>query len=338
LILNEAMIIPEAMHAALFPTLSARPNPQVWYTGSAVDQESMEHGVVFARLRERAIKGGDPALAYFGWSPNFDHPDAVTSQAAVDPSVWAQSNPALGIRISHEHIAREQRSMDARTFAVERLGVGDWPATDGSAGRKITDEQWEACLDPESEALDPLVFAFDVTPDRRYGCIAAAGWRKDGLKHVEIVDLRSGTGWLAERVLELAGRHGTAAVVYAKQSPAASIAVPASTEGRQYDGDLERDLKRLGVALKDPDGGDEARACSGLYDAVDQHTLRHLGTTELHQALKGAGTRPLGDSWAWARKTSRANIAPLVACTLALWGLETTPRRARVQVVSLADA
>jgi hypothetical protein len=56
-ILDEAMVIPEEMHGALLPTLSAMPNPQLWYTGSAVDQESMEHGVVFARLRERAIRG-----------------------------------------------------------------------------------------------------------------------------------------------------------------------------------------------------------------------------------------------------------------------------------------
>jgi hypothetical protein len=38
--------------------------------------------------------------------------------------------PASAIRITAEHIAREQRSMDPRTFAVERLGAGDWPATD----------------------------------------------------------------------------------------------------------------------------------------------------------------------------------------------------------------
>jgi hypothetical protein len=74
-VLDEAMAIPEAMHGALLPTLSARPNPQVWYTGSAVDQEEMENGVVFARVRERAVKGEDPSLAYFGWSPPFEHPE-----------------------------------------------------------------------------------------------------------------------------------------------------------------------------------------------------------------------------------------------------------------------
>jgi phage terminase large subunit-like protein len=99
-ILDEAMVIPEEMHGALMPTLSAMPNPQLWYTGSAVDQESMEHGVVFARLRERAIRGEATRLAYFGWSPPFEHPDEVSEASAADPDVWAQANPALGIRIT----------------------------------------------------------------------------------------------------------------------------------------------------------------------------------------------------------------------------------------------
>jgi hypothetical protein len=57
LILDEAMFIAEAFLGALMPVISARPNPQMWYTGSAVDQEKMEHGIVFARLRERALAG-----------------------------------------------------------------------------------------------------------------------------------------------------------------------------------------------------------------------------------------------------------------------------------------
>jgi hypothetical protein len=43
-----------------------------------------------------------------------------------------------------------------------------------------------------------------------------------------------------------------------------------------------------------------------------------LGTPELKAALKGASKRSLGDSWAWARKSSAVDISPLVAVTLAL--------------------
>jgi len=41
LILDEAMSLPVTAHGALLPTLSARPNPQVWYLGSSVDQLPM---------------------------------------------------------------------------------------------------------------------------------------------------------------------------------------------------------------------------------------------------------------------------------------------------------
>jgi hypothetical protein len=37
--------------------------------------------------------------------------------------------------------------------------------------------------------------------------------------------------------------------------------------------------------------------------------------------LKGATQRPLGDRWAWSRKNSSIDISPLVAVTLALWGV-----------------
>ena len=46
LILDEAMFLPEFGYGALLPTLSAWTNPQVWYTGSAVDQFVHDDGVV----------------------------------------------------------------------------------------------------------------------------------------------------------------------------------------------------------------------------------------------------------------------------------------------------
>ncbi len=75
LILDEAMILPEAAHGALLPTLAARPNSQVWYTGSAVDRFVHEHGVVLARVRQRGLAGDDPSLAYFEWSLSAAEPE-----------------------------------------------------------------------------------------------------------------------------------------------------------------------------------------------------------------------------------------------------------------------
>ncbi len=67
-IFDEPMFFPEISHNAILPVLSAQPNPQAWYTGSAVDQDEHPDGVVFARVRERALAGDSDRLAYFEWS------------------------------------------------------------------------------------------------------------------------------------------------------------------------------------------------------------------------------------------------------------------------------
>jgi phage terminase large subunit-like protein len=175
LILDEAMYIPEAMHGALLPTLSARPNPQVWYAGSAVDQWVHENGVVFARVRERGHAGGDQGLAWFEWSVANANPEWVDVDSAEQLEAWARANPGLGIRITPEHIEQERRSMDPRTFAVERLGVGDWPSTRPEDDAVIAMDKWKGCADKDSKPGSPLVFTFDVTPNRSRGAIAVGG-------------------------------------------------------------------------------------------------------------------------------------------------------------------
>lgn len=318
LCLDEAMVIPEAMHGALLPTLSARPNPQVWYTGSAVDQEVHEHGVVFARVRDRGIKGGDQSLMYVEWSVEADHPEDITPKQARDPELWAQANPGLGIRITAEHVAREQRSMAPRTFAVERLGVGDWPAVDGDVGDGIDPEVWALGEDIDSEAEDPLHFTVDVRPDRSSTSIGVGGRRADGYLHVEVVERRKGTGWVVERLVELVERHDAKGVLLDGASPAAAL-IPK--------------LEDAGIRVETLGAKEYGQACGRFFDAVDNRDVRHLGQPELDNAIRGAVKRPLGDAWAWSRKSSTVDISPLVACTLALWKVETTaPRRTRRMV------
>lgn len=306
---DEAMFIAEAFHGALMPTISAVANPQLWYTGSAADQESMDHAVVFARVRERAMAGDDDRLAYFGWSAPFDSPDDVPPEAARDPEMWAQANPALGIRIDPEHVALEQRSMSHRTFCVERLGVGDWPSTDGDVESPISPEAWAACVDERSQLEQVRCVTVDVKPDRSSASVAVAGRREDGLAHVEVVDRRNGTGWVPERLADLAARHDIQYIVLdSPPSPAAAL--------------LPK-LEALGLKVKLLTTRDQAGAFGMMVDAVSDRQVRHIGQPELSDAIRGAAKRPLGDAWAWSRKLSGVDISPLVAVTQALWALES---------------
>lgn len=302
LFLDESMFIPEASHGALLPTLSARPNPQVWYTGSAVDQLIHEHGVVFARVRERGIRGNDPSLAYFDWSLDEENPEAVPLDTFTDQAAWAQANPALGIRIAPEHVGHEQRSMDYRTFAVERLGVGDWPRTDHVALNPVDLVRWNELADADSVLGDDFCLSYDVSPDRR-SSISAAGLNTEGRWHVEVIEDKTGTKWVAPRLAELVEKHRPAAVVCDGFGPAGSLIAA---------------IEALGIEVTSVTATEHAQACGQFVDVIDDSNLRHLGSSDLSGAIRAAKTRPLGDAWAWSRKNSTANISPLVSATLAL--------------------
>lgn len=306
-IMDEAMKLPEATIGALMPILSAQPNPQIWYTGSAVDQLNEPDGRVLSKLRSRGLAGGDPSLAYMEWSIDCDTPDDLDAGTALSEEAWAQANPSLSIRITPEYVGNEQRSMDARTFAVERLAVGDWPRTDG-ASSVIDLNAWDDLVDPSSVVLDPVWFAIDVKPDRSRASIASVGMRADGAYHVELVDRQTGTDWIAKRAAELQSSHRPRGFLADAKGPIASL-LP--------------EILDAGVRIETIEAQEYAKACGFTLDVVRRGTLRHLGQNEVRAAIRGAATRTLGDAWAWSRRGSTVDISPLVAISLGLWGWST---------------
>ncbi len=301
IVMDEAMFVATYAHAALLPTLSARPNPQIWYTGSAVDQLVMDHGLVFARIRERALEAKDHALAYFEWSLPYDSPADVPDEVMRTEDARRATNPAYGIRIGEEYLDAEYEALDPRALAVERFGVGDWPDSSGVASNPISAEAWAKLRDPDGAIGDTFVVAFDVSPTRRTA-IAIAGPRADGNLQVEIPAHRDGTGWLVDALLTLQEK-APVEVVCDGYGPAASVVLEA---------------EEAGVHIRMLNAADHGQACGRLLDLIGEERVRHLGSLELLQAIRGARTRPLGDAWAWSRKSSSVDISPLVAATLAL--------------------
>lgn len=315
--LDEAMELPEHAQSALLPTLSARANPQVFLTGSAPDQLVQVNARVLARMRERAIAGKQGRFAYFEWGLPFDHPDQVTQEVLEDPVQWRKANPALGRRITEEHVRSELDSMSTRAFCVERLGVGDWPATGDDAASVIKIADWNALFAKDSEIHDPICLAWDVSPDRQ-SCIAATGYTADGLFHVEIIDARDGTDWLPARIVALARAHGPLMIATDERGPGSSL-IP----------EIEEALQEIGYELEKLNGSQVAQACGLLVDKIAEAGLRHLGDRRIEAAIRGAATRPLGDSFAWARRSSSVNISPLCAITFSLWAAAGCPDTSR---------
>lgn len=326
LMLDEAMILPEAFLGTTIPTLSARANPQIWLAGSAVDQTVHEYGVVLAKRRERGMTGTDRTLAYFEWSAAGEDPEQVDRDALDDPAVWAQANPGLGIRIAEEYIGGERVAMGIRNFAVERLGIGDWPDTSDEAGRVIPSSWWKplACND-ESQSIEGVrTFAVDVNPDRTHGAITVAGLRPDEDWHLAVVDHREGTDWIVARCVELKTAFGRARFVVDKNGPA---------------GTLLAEMKRKRVRVIEASAAEYAQACQEFYDSVKDQTVRYPDPQpELSDALAGAKQGTMGDAWKWSRKNSTSSdITPLVAGSLALWAAKRR-KREKPGAKSLAEA
>lgn len=307
LVWNEAMALPVHVVGAMMPTLRASTSPygpMIIYAGSAVDQEIHDHGVVFARVRERGI-AQEPGVAWIEFSAPYGHPSEMDEASMLDVLNQRAANPALGIRIDPAHMAREIAAMPSRQAAVELFGVGDWPRTDGQADSVISIEDWDARTDLKSQLQQPYSLAFDVSPERRTS-IGLAGRNQDGRFHVEVQESRPGTSWVVARIAEMVERGSPEAVVCDATGPASSLLV---------------DLKDAGVDVETVSATEHGQACGRLVDMVNDETIRHLGSTELRDAIRGARTRPLGDAWLWSRKSSSVDISPLVASTLALWAV-----------------
>jgi hypothetical protein len=223
---------------------------------------------------------------------------------ATDRSLWYLANPALGAgRGEIEFLEEQFRTLGPDLFAREHLCVWD-PPLDGTTG-PITAEAWAALTDADSRIVSHHCFAVDVSEDRKWASIGVAGRRSDGLLHVEVVDRRSGTYWLADVVADIWKTQHIPFRIE-RGSPAASfISI----------------LTELGVEVTDVSTGEHAQAVGMVIDAVNASTLRHLGGTYLSSAVAAADLRRSSDAAVWARRNAKSDISPLVAVTLAAGGV-----------------
>jgi len=307
-ILDEAAYLQTGMMNALVSTMTTSPNPQLWYVSTAVDRLAQPDGLVLAKVRENAIGGASPDQTFLEWSvptPPSGRPEDVDIH---DESLWPLANPALGIRISLEYIRREIDTLGRRGFAVERLGVGDWPREE-DAEHLVPPAKWAAGADPVVPVTDPVVFAAEVTPDRARASIVMASWTPDGRVVVEVVEDRDGTGWVVPRMLALVSRWDPAAVVVDRKSPTATVI---------------QGMEAAGVEVTTTSTDELVQATGAWFDDVIEGRFVHRDDPILNDALAGATKRTLAGGWALDRRGS-TYVSTLVAAVLARWGLLQRP-------------
>lgn len=299
LMLDEAQILGAGAWSAILPTMSARPNPQVWLLGTPPTEN--DDGEVFTRIRDAGIEGKASQIAYLEWS-------AERGDPVSDPQVWAKANPAYGTRIGYEAVEAEYESMSEDQFRMERLGM--W--ADDANGSVVTAAQWASLAGrPESiQGMKPTALGVDMSHDRMLS--VGACWVVGDKAHLEEVradpDPADAVEWIAER----AGRHMP--VFIDSMSPAAAL-IP--------------ELKARRVNVHSSSASDMAKGCGLFEDRAVAGSLSHANQESISKALASARKRPIRDAggWGWDRSSPSTPIYPLVAVTLALVAASGAPRR-----------
>lgn len=328
IILDEGQYIEEAMMAAMLPTLSARPDPQVWFFGTPPEKpDAWVYG-----LRSEG-ETGKPRLAWFDWGTDLNPLDPHNAPRWLDRDLWFETNPAAGIRIDEETIEDESGPAGlGATFPMERLGA--WLPYDGDAGL-LDAKVWAAMADAAAKraAGADIALAFDVTPLRDHASIALYSVTDSGRELMQLIDHRPRTDWLVDRLVELRSVLNPICLAYEAKNGAHAFLPDLKVFGIVRPADREDwDQEPRRGDLLELDTGMAVDAVGQFIDGFRAPPLEvgaqkvpryvHADQEPLNTAVKGAVSRPVGDGGqiAWGRKASEVNIGPLQAITEARYG------------------
>ena len=306
---DEDMILDAGKIGASLPSLSARPNPQVVYAGSA----GMKTSTQAAKVRRRGLAGTSDSLLYLEWSADicdeYCEFDCDKHDDPADETTVARANPGYGIRITPRFIEKERDAFEGNEIEWyrERLGVGQWPAD--SEGWAVIPEKWYNVTKDkraEPERVQRPVFAVDIALDRSSAAISVAGFRgSDSRTGIQIIDYKSGTGWLLARIKELHARWKPVKWIIDKRAAA---------------GSLITELEKAGIPVETLQAAEVAHASGLLFDAFRDDTVRHYAQASFRTAIAGAEWRKLSESRAFDRVNAGSDQTPLMAAAFAHWG------------------
>jgi hypothetical protein len=290
-----------ALLQAILPTFTTV-DGQLWIFSAAGDVSSTWFRGLVDAGRLVAESGSTTGMAYF----EFGIPDDVDPR---DLDAVIAHHPANGYTLRRSALASALNSgMSIDEFA--RAFGNRWAVTAGPAA--IPALIWARSPDSSTPLPDPggLALALEVGQDGRDAAIVA-GWRDMfGRAHVELSEFREGTSWLVPRLVELVELYNPRAILYDRMGPAVAVGDAALLAGIPVEAVTVDAL---------------CGACAAMLTGLADETVKVRPHPALDAAVTGASTRPIGDRWVWARRTSSSSIAALVAATLAVWAYDHAP-------------
>lgn len=311
-ILDEAYAVQPGQAGALLPIMLARPGAQVLWASSACRPES-------AVLWDQVVRGrpGAARVLYAEWCA----PPASAVCRLGEKCMHERSARGCGcdnldlIKTIHSAVKRgriePQTLIDLRgdippsEYGREILGWHDEVA--GSAMISSL-AHWPAIEDAASQLRDtPAAFAVAVSTDRKWAAIGVAGPAKDAINqtHLELVERKPGVAWVVARCKELAAKYRRVPFVVDDHGPAASLIT---------------DLKKARVNVVELKTDDALDATEQFLDGVVEGRFVHGPDEVVDDAIAAVQPRPVGERFAFGRKTSAMDITALEVVAFASYG------------------
>lgn len=254
----------------------------------------------FTRMRQEAMSGESTDMVWieFGADDDCDIDD-------VDQ--WAKANPSVPFRTPLVSIRRLRRRLDDGGFKREALGL--WDNDDVSV---FDLARWADLIESKASMPESVALVIDVAPDRRYTTIGVAGETDDEKTLVMVLPMR-GTQAVLPRLQKLLNERDIIDIAITSGAARA----------------LEPDLVKAGIEYTKMATTDMAAAYAALQEAIKGGTVRHVGQTELDNAMTMARTRYwlTGEAEVFDRRGYSVDVSPAVAVAGALyrWGLQQVP-------------
>jgi hypothetical protein len=307
-VFDEAQELTDDQVEAIMATLSASATGtrQIIYTGTPPYPNCP--GEVFRRRRAVCLTDPSPHDAWHEWSVEAEGIDKINTE---DKTLWYMCNPALGIRLSEDFTAEEQRSMSPDGFARERLGW--WmPALENIIDFAISQTLWDSCMSDQEKPEGKTAYGIKFSPDGSTVALCGAVIPENGPARISLIEMRStshGTQWLANWLNE---RYEKAACVVIDGRNGVDVLVEKIKDTWKAKNSIVRPTLKEIIA-----------GVSMLMDGLAEKQLTwYKGQEILKDSAVTSVKRPISGGWGFGGD----NSTPIEACALALYGVKTCKR------------
>jgi phage terminase len=310
---------------AVAPTNRSFWSGQLWGISNAGDSSA----VVLKELRARcltliaqwkeAVEVGGVSPQAYAENPEHDTSLGLFEWSAPDECVLEdvagilQANPSIGYsNISVAQCLAEARSSQTNEAGYRTEVLCQWVPELTHTYIQSKDYR-EIVLSPgEVEALTVrgarTVWGVDTSTDRSMTYVAAATTLADGRAFTTIWSQRAGMLWLVDYLVDLAEESGIWEVaLQSRGCPAMEFVKP---------------LEDRGFTVHRIDGGTIGVATGRFKDAVRDRRVVTIDQDPMRLAIEGGVTAKYAENDAWSRTRSVTDVAPAIAQTVALYGLE----------------